>query len=134
MRYDDWWTISDALPCLPTAVEVAAFRIASEAMTNTARHSGASRCTVEIELDGTVDVTVADHGGSATSIGTGMGWTSMTERAAELGGSCTISNRAEGGLVLRDLVALASVVSSRVAARGCRPGRDRAGDPRCCGR
>lgn len=47
-RYDDWWTISDAPPFLPAAVEVAAFRIASEAMTNTARHSGASRCTVEI--------------------------------------------------------------------------------------
>ena len=31
----------------------------------------------------------------------------MTERAAELGGSCTISSRAEGGLVVRALLPLA---------------------------
>ena len=98
-----------ALPFLPAAVEVAVFRIASEAMTNTAKHSGASRCAVVIELDGTLGVTVADNGrGSARVTSTGMGWTSMTERAAELGGSCTISNRAEGGLVVRAMLPLAA--------------------------
>ena len=92
----------EALPALPAAVEVAAFRIASEGMTNAAKHSGASRCTVHIELDGSLGVTVTDNGrGSAGPTGTGVGWTSMTERAAELGGSCTISTRAEGGLVVR---------------------------------
>ena len=92
----------EALPALPAAVEVAAFRIASEGMTNAAKHSGASRCTVHIELEGSLGVTVTDNGrGSAGPTGTGVGWTSMTERAAELGGSCTISTRAEGGLVVR---------------------------------
>jgi two-component system, NarL family, sensor kinase len=97
----------DALPVLPAAVEVAAFRIASEAMTNTAKHSGASRCVVEVELDETLSITVVDNGlGAARLSGTGVGWTSMTERAAELGGSCTISSRAEGGLVVRALLPL----------------------------
>ena len=42
----------EELPLLPAAVEVAAFRIASEAVKNTSKHSAASRCTVEVALDG----------------------------------------------------------------------------------
>jgi signal transduction histidine kinase len=100
-------TAPEAIVELPAAVEVAAFRIASEAMTNTAKHSRASRCIVDIGLDGTLSVTVTDNGlGVDHPIGTGVGWTSMTERAAELGGSCTISSRAEGGVVVRALLPL----------------------------
>jgi signal transduction histidine kinase len=99
----------EALPPLPAAVEVAAFRIASEAMTNVAKHSDASRCTVDVELAGTLGLTVSDNGrGGAQGIGSGVGWTSMTERAAELGGSCTISSRREGGLVVRAVLPLAT--------------------------
>ena len=97
----------DQLPPLPAAVEVAAFRIASEAMTNVAKHAGASRCRVEIELDTTLALTVTDNGrGSSGPTGRGVGWTSMTERAAELGGSCTIASRGDGGLVVRALLPL----------------------------
>lgn len=97
----------ETLPPLPAAVEVAAFRIASEAMTNSARHSGASRCTVKIELDEALGVAIADNGrGSMGPTAEGVGWTSMTERAAELGGSCTIAIRDEGGLVVRALLPL----------------------------
>ncbi len=109
LRYDV--TGPEALPSLPAAVEVAAFRIASEAMTNTAKHSGASRCTVEIEFDSTLGVTVADNGrSSARATSTGLGWTSMTERASELGGSCMISSREEGGLVVRAVLPLAATL------------------------
>jgi two-component system, NarL family, sensor kinase len=97
----------DLLPPVPAAVEVAAFRIASEAMTTVAKHSGASRCTIDIGIGGTLEVTVTDNGrGSSRSIGHGVGWTSMTDRASELGGSCTISSRAEGGLVVRAVLPL----------------------------
>jgi two-component system NarL family sensor kinase len=97
----------DGLPPLPAAVEVAAFRIASEAMTNVARHSGATRCRVGVELDGTFQLTVSDNGrGTDRTTSRGMGWTSMHERAAELGGSCTISSRSEGGLVVRAVLPL----------------------------
>lgn len=97
----------EQLPPLPAAVEVAAFRIASEAMTNVAKHAGASRCRVEVELDSTLGLTVTDNGrGSSGPTGRGVGWTSMTERAAELGGSCTIASRGDGGLVVRAVLPL----------------------------
>lgn len=91
----------DPVPSLPAAVEVAAFRIASEAMTNAARHSGATWCQVGIQVDASFTLTVADNGhGTLGSTRPGVGWTSMRERAAELGGSCTIVSRAEGGLLV----------------------------------
>ena len=64
---------------MPAAVEVAAFRIASEAMTNVARHSGATRCTVDLACAQTLDLTVADNGrGSVRGRpnGSGVGWDS----------------------------------------------------------
>ena len=96
----------DPMPVLPAAVEVAAFRIASEAMTNVARHAGASRCQVDLVVNGRFELTVADNGRGADSgpATTGAGWTSMRERAAELGGSCTISCRPGGGTVVHATV------------------------------
>jgi two-component system NarL family sensor kinase len=71
----------DGLPPLPAAVEVAAFRIASEAMTNVARHSGATRCRVGVEVDGSFELTVSDNGhGTDRTTTRGVGWTSMRER------------------------------------------------------
>jgi signal transduction histidine kinase len=105
----------EVLPPLPAAVEVAAFRIASEAMTNVARHSGASMCSVDLVLDGTLGVSVSDNGrGSDAPTGTSVGWRSMIQRAAELGGSCTIARRAEGGLVVRALLPLGEVAEAEV--------------------
>jgi signal transduction histidine kinase len=94
---------------LPAAVEVAAFRIASEAMTNVVRHSGATRCLVRVELNGAFQLTVADNGrGTDRTTSRGVGWTSMRERAAELGGSCTITSQLSGGLIVRAVLPLAS--------------------------
>jgi two-component system NarL family sensor kinase len=100
---------------IPAAVEVAAFRIASEAMTNVAKHSGASRCTVELVFDRLLELTVSDNGqGIGRSHDKGVGWTSMTERAAELGGSCTISDRADGGVVVRAVLPMGADVDAEV--------------------
>jgi signal transduction histidine kinase len=97
----------ETLPALPAAIEVAAYRIASEALTNVARHSGASRCRVAVAVDGAFELTVADNGTGTNGRPTrGMGWTSMRERAAELGGSCTITGRPEGGLLVRAVLPL----------------------------
>jgi signal transduction histidine kinase len=102
-------------PQVPAAVEVAAFRIASEAMTNVSRHSGATRCHVQLVFDRALRLTVSDNGQgtvtssattSSTRVGSGVGWTSMTERAAELGGSCTITPRTEGGLTVHAVLPL----------------------------
>jgi two-component system NarL family sensor kinase len=93
---------------LPAAVEVAAFRIASEAMTNVVRHSYATRCLVRVELNGAFQLTVSDNGrGTERPTARGVGWTSMRERAAELGGSCTITSQPSGGLIVRAVLPVA---------------------------
>ncbi|MEV0090916.1 histidine kinase [Streptomyces sp. NPDC050738] len=76
------------LPVLPAAVEVAAYRIATEALTNAARHSGASRVELRIVVGEGLRVEVSDDGTTESSWRPGVGITSMQERAAELGGSC----------------------------------------------
>jgi signal transduction histidine kinase len=83
---------------LPAAVEVAAYRIALEAMTNVARHAGAGRCLVRLSLNGSLELEVTDDGhglgrGAAANVGLG----SMRERARELGGACLVESRPEGG-------------------------------------
>ncbi|SFR22528.1 Histidine kinase-, DNA gyrase B-, and HSP90-like ATPase [Lentzea waywayandensis] len=76
---------------LSAAVEVAAYRIVAEALTNTARHSGASTCTITVRADGDLIVEIVDDGrGVAADSKPGVGLDSMRERCAELGGSCTV--------------------------------------------
>jgi signal transduction histidine kinase len=74
---------------LSSAVEVAAYRIATEAMANTARHAAATRCRVTVRHDGALHVSVVDDGNGVPPARPGTGLTSMRERAEELGGSCT---------------------------------------------
>ncbi|MCA1671803.1 MAG: sensor histidine kinase, partial [Actinobacteria bacterium] len=76
---------------LPAAVEVAAFRIVAEALTNMARHSRAQTCRVAVRGNSALRVEIVDDGiGIAPSARAGVGLHSMRERAAELGGDCTI--------------------------------------------
>jgi two-component system NarL family sensor kinase len=91
----------DPLPDLPAAVEVAAYRIATEALTNVTRHSSASTATIRLAVtDAGLQVSVHDDG---VNVGggwpPGVGLTSIRERAAELGGSCTIQHDRTGGRV-----------------------------------
>jgi signal transduction histidine kinase len=88
------------LPPLPAAVEVAAYRIITEAMTNAARHSGASSINVKLALaDGQgLSIEVSDDGrGPQAPWDPGVGLASMRERAAELGGSCDAGPGPGGG-------------------------------------
>jgi signal transduction histidine kinase len=88
---------------LPAAVEVAAYRIASEALANVARHARATRCSVELaRRTGSFVVTVTDDGvGISPDAPAGVGLVSLRERAAELGGRCTVSCPDGGGTVVR---------------------------------
>jgi signal transduction histidine kinase len=88
---------------LPAAVEVAAFRIAVAAMTNTARHAAASRCWVTLTLvDHQLTVLVEDDGrGLPADFRPGVGVLSMRERSAELGGECLHEQRSGGGTRVR---------------------------------
>lgn len=89
------------LSTLPAAVEVAAYRIAQEALTNVVRHAGASRCLVRLALPEQprrLQLEVCDDGrGFEPLAGAGLGLASMRERAEELGGTCAVQTLPEGG-------------------------------------
>ena len=86
---------------LPAAVEVAAYRIATEALTNVVRHSGATSAVVRLAVaDAALRVDVRDNGANtAGGWRPGVGLTSIRERAAELGGACELHHAPTGGRV-----------------------------------
>jgi signal transduction histidine kinase len=88
----------DHLPLLPAAVEVAAYHIALEALTNVARHANARICRIRLWLESGLCLEIIDDGdGMPTDKHTGVGLTSMRERAAELGGEFKIETDTEHG-------------------------------------
>jgi two-component system NarL family sensor kinase len=96
---------------LPAAVEVAAYRIATEALANVARHTHAEHVTVDLTVadqPATLNVEVTDDGpGLPDQISAGVGLRSMRERAAEVGGRCDIGTSSGGGAVVRATLPLA---------------------------
>lgn len=81
-------TEDDVRP-LPTAVDLTAFRIAQEALTNAAKHAPGGRAVLDIRRDGgilTVEVRNDLQPGSPADGGTGLGLLNMRERAAAVGG------------------------------------------------
>jgi signal transduction histidine kinase len=84
----------EELRALPAAVEVAAYRIALEALNNVVCHAEASTCVVRLELDeavGELRLEIEDDGrGIGENHWAGVGLTSMRERTEELGGSCVV--------------------------------------------
>ena len=88
----------DDLPALPAAVEVAAYRIVVEAVTNIVRHARARHCHVTLALAATaLAVTITDDGTGLAACGHyGNGLAIMRERAEELGGTVTVSDASPG--------------------------------------
>jgi len=92
------------LPALPAAVEVAAYRIVMEALTNVARHSGATRARVELRMgDDCLTLAISDNGESHREWVPGIGLTSMRDRASELGGTLTYRSTVSGSTVTAEL-------------------------------
>jgi signal transduction histidine kinase len=88
----------EQLPPLPAAVEVAAYRIALEALTNIVRHAQAHTCCIRFSLDGALQLEITDDGrGLPAEVRAGVGLTSMQERAVELGGTWSIERLGEHG-------------------------------------
>ncbi|MDP9865612.1 signal transduction histidine kinase [Streptosporangium brasiliense] len=104
-------TGDEALRALPAAVEVAAYRIVSEALTNVTRHARASHCDITLRVDGRVlDVLVRDDGaGIGADVVAGVGMLSLRERAAELGGGCEVTCPADGGTLVHATLPLEQV-------------------------
>jgi signal transduction histidine kinase len=98
---------------LPAAVEVAAYRIATEALRNVSQHAAARHCRVCLSLNGSgvLRLDVEDDGvGLAADRRIGVGLTAMHERAAELGGSCRTAAGASGGTRVAALLPVGPVV------------------------
>ncbi len=105
-------TVSAPLPPLPAAVEVAAYRIAVEAMTNASRHAPGAAIEVSLSVNGHLELQVADAGtGLPPGFRAGVGLRSMRERAAELGGECVLNPRDPHGTVVRASLPLEPVPS-----------------------
>ena len=85
--------LASELPELPAAVEVAAYRISQEALSNTTRHADATRCVIDLSVNGSLVVSIADDGSGVAPLVSGTGLRSMRERADELGGVCTVTFR-----------------------------------------
>lgn len=89
---------------LPTGVDLAAYRIIQEALTNVARHAGPASTCVKIAYDDdTLTLSVEDDGRHPATNGsspTGTGIAGMAERAAALGGILAAGPRPAGGFVV----------------------------------
>lgn len=89
------------LGMLPPAVEVAAYRIVIEAVTNSVRHADARSCRVELARDHeNLLIRVADDGRGIDAAPVGVGTRAMYERAAEVGGELLVGHGPGGGTVV----------------------------------
>ena len=89
----------EPLPALPAAIEVAVYRIATEAIHNVSKHAQATECVVCIDVaGGLLTLRVTDNGkGMPDSFKAGVGTHSMQERAAELGATLSVQSDENGG-------------------------------------
>jgi signal transduction histidine kinase len=88
---------------LPPAMDLAAYRVLQEGLTNVRKHAGAARAEARLRYDAdTITVEVADDGGdgSGTGEGCGRGLAGVRERVALLGGEFAAGPR-PGGFLLR---------------------------------
>ncbi|RKN66040.1 ATP-binding protein [Paenibacillus ginsengarvi] len=103
------------LPDLSAAVEVAAYRIVTESLANVIKHSQATECTVKLDVSssGQLAIEVTDNGTGLSSAYAqrqrlpgkgGIGLQSLRERAAELGGHCSIEQAERGGTRVRAIL------------------------------
>ena len=110
---------------LPAAVEVAAYRIVTEAVTNVVRHANARRCAIRMSTEpGALIVEIGDDGPGADQrrFGhAGHGLSTMRERAEELGGTLTVTSIS--GTTVRAVLPLPYLPTQPEAER---PGRSNA--------
>ncbi|HKC28452.1 MAG TPA: sensor histidine kinase [Jatrophihabitans sp.] len=85
---------------LPTGVELCAFRIVQESLTNALKHAGPAQATVELRYEpGVLDIRVADTGrGMSRHPGAGHGFVGMRERTTLVGGQLEIGESPEHGV------------------------------------
>lgn len=94
--------VDDDVATLDRDLQVAAFWIAKEAVTNVVKHAHATRCTVRVRVGAGLELSVRDNGRGG-ALAAGVGLTSMHDRAAELGGWCEVTDTGAGVAVTAQL-------------------------------
>jgi signal transduction histidine kinase len=91
----------DTVESLSAAVEVAVYRIASEAITNVVRHANAEECRVRLTVNGALELEVRDDGRGLPKVyRAGVGLASMRDRAAEVGGKLEVARGVPHGTLV----------------------------------
>jgi signal transduction histidine kinase len=99
--------VPENLGLLPAAVEAAAYRIVSEALTNISSHAHARHCEISIDANHSLDIEIRDDGvGMPEDLRPGVGLMSMRERADELGGGFELYSDPQSGTVVRASIPL----------------------------
>ena len=113
---------------LPADVDLAAYRVIQEALTNSARHSGGAHATVRLGFGGGALLVEVDDDGpfrppdrTAQANGSGHGIVGMTERAAALDGRLEAGPRPEGGFRVRAWLPLPGPRGPGLAPPGSEP-------------
>jgi signal transduction histidine kinase len=103
--------VSGQVRPVPAGIDLSAYRIIQEALTNVVKHSGSARCTVSLGYgSGVLDVRVLDDGGPSVAagirvagtpvIGAGHGIIGMRERVNLCGGTFKAGPLAQGGFLV----------------------------------
>jgi len=99
---------------LPPAVEVAAFYVAAESLTNIAKHAGATQARVHVTRDSSLAyVEVRDDGRGGATAGAGSGLDGLADRVAALHGRLEIDSPAGGGTTVRAIIPLPPAKTQR---------------------
>jgi signal transduction histidine kinase len=101
-------SVAGDVASLPAGVDLAAYRIVQEALTNVLKHAGATSAQVVVRVGcGVVDVEVCDDGrGNGKDVGAGHGLVGMRERVALYGGTVEAGGRPDGGYRVRARLAI----------------------------
>jgi signal transduction histidine kinase len=96
--------VEGAQTTLPPSIDVSAYRIVQEALTNVVKHAGRARASVVVRYDGpTVEVEITDDGsGSVNGNAGGYGLAGMRERVELHGGRLEVGTRGDGGFGVKE--------------------------------
>jgi signal transduction histidine kinase len=96
---------------MPDHIEVSAYYVVAEALTNAAKHAGASTVTVAVEADfadGALTVQVLDDGAGGADFSRGTGLLGLKDRVEALGGQMVVESPQGAGTSLRAVLPLAA--------------------------
>jgi signal transduction histidine kinase len=118
---------------LHESVALVVYRAVEEALANSQRHGRATEVDVDLKVgdDGCLHVMISDNGIGLPKSGRlapGLGLTSMEGRVEQRGGTCKISDRLTGGVVVSVVVPLRSIDLGHPAAAALNGHRRRSGD------